>query len=279
MAVLADVPVHDVVRAAVGRDLLVEAARLLREVGVRLVPLKGIYLQHFAYEAPELRPISDVDVLVAEQDYGRVRACFRAAGWSWDEPQDTEAVAQSPDHALPLDVHCQLFARGAFDLSGRDVLDRAVPDRERFGVEVLLPDPLDVLAHLVGHFVKSRAAADDTVHVADFERLGRAHALEPGHAARHLQATGLARAARYALRYAADVAPDGFAVRVLGALAPDPVGAALASTSRTLRRHVPRRSAVAALPGFLLEPTLARGVGGALRRMRRAGAVSASSEL
>lgn len=259
---------RNLARAAVGREVLVAAVEALAEHDVPLVPLKGVYLQARVYECPEQRPIRDVDVLVPEHRFDAARERLVAAGWRWQAVNASEATATSPAHALPLDVHRRLFAPGAFDLATVDVFARTRPDRTRFGVEVWMPDPLDVLAHLVGHFVKSRSGPEDHVHLRDFAELARAHALAPVACARHLERAGLARAARYALGLAAQSSPDPFARDVLGALRGDPVGTTLASLARRARTQVPRGSALAALPGYLLEPSLVRGVSSLWRRVR-----------
>lgn len=259
---------RNLVRALVGRELLVEAARVLGAAGVPLAPLKGVDLHARVYERPEDRPITDVDVLVPESRFGAARVALEAAGWTWVQAHASEAVASHPRFALSLDVHRRLFAPGAFALDTGAVFERATRDAATFGVDVWLLDPRDVLAHLVGHFVKSRAGVEDRVYLEDFERIGRAHAIDPRAAAAHLREAGMGRAARYAFGCAVVDAPGGFSAGVLRALGRDPTGACLAALARFVRGRVPRRSWAAALPGFLLEPSLARGAGTLWRRGR-----------
>lgn len=246
-------------RVAVGREVLRAAAEALRATGIALVPLKGVYLHACVYEHPEQRPITDVDVLVPEHRFDEARVRLETAGWRWSPVHASEAVATHASFALPLDVHRRLFLPGVFDLSTEAVFARARVDASAFGVQVCLPDPQDVLAHLVGHFVKSRGGPDDHAHLEDFERLARSAALDPGESARHLERVGMARAARHALGYAATRTPTGFASRVLAQLRRDRVGDALAWAARFSASRLPAGAALGAWSGFALERSLARG--------------------
>lgn len=246
-------------RAAVGREVLRVAAGALGAVGIPLLPLKGVYLHACVYERPEERPITDVDVLVPEHRFDETRARLETLGWRWRPVHASEAVATHPAFALPLDVHRRLFLPGVFALPTAAVFARARRDAMAFGVEVWLPDAKDVLAHLVGHFVKSRGDADDVPHLEDFEHLGRRAALDPVESARHLERVGMARAARHALRYAARRTPEGFAAKVLGALRRDRVGDALAWAARVSASRAPKGATLGAWPGFALDRSLVHG--------------------
>jgi hypothetical protein len=259
-------------RAAVGREVLREAAGALRASGIPLAPLKGVYLQACVYERPEERPITDVDVLVPESRFDDARACLRSRGWGWRPVHTSEAGAWHPAFGLPLDVHRRLFLPGVFNLPTDAVLARARSDASTFGFEVSLPDPADVFAHLVGHFVKSRAGIRDTVPMDDFERLGSRMGLDAERCARHLERVGMARAARYALGCARVGNPDGFAARVLGRLRRDRVGDALARVAHvSAARQAEGRAG--AWAGFALDRSLAHGGLALARHMLSAGNV------
>jgi hypothetical protein len=150
----------------------------------------------------------------------------------------------------------------------RALFERASRDSSVFGVELELPDPLDVFAHLVGHFVKSRTALDDPMRLADFVAIAERCALEPVSCARRLQEVGMARAARYALAGLAE--RDAFSRALLTALPADPRGERIVALARSIAERNGSTSALGALPGFLLDRSLLAGVGAlALRLLDR----------
>jgi hypothetical protein len=239
--------------------VLAEAAKVLRPRGILMMPLKGIWLQELAYADPSERPITDVDVLVAERHYTLALSSLRAAGWTYLGSNVSEASLRAPGLPLPLDLHRRLFSRGAFRMPSTELFERGTRDRDVYGVEVMLPHALDVLAHLVGHFVKSRGGPDsERVQMRDFGVVAAAAALEPSVAARHLERCGVARAARYALRCAEAYDRGGFCEATLRALAPDLIGEVCAGAMLRLRRRAEVTAKTAVLPGFVLETSLPR---------------------
>jgi hypothetical protein len=243
----------------VGLAVLGQAAELLAPHGILLMPLKGIWLQRLIYPDPAERPITDVDVLVPERRYREVLARLAEAGWTLCGANVSEASYRAPGLPLPLDVHKRLFGRGAFRLPNAELFARARPDAEAFGLRLLLPDPLDVFAHLIGHFVKSRGfTPTPELTVRDLVLLAAAGLFEPRRCAAHLDASGLARAARYTLPLIAASDAGGFGRAVLDALPPDPVGAGIARAMTALGAHMHARSGWSAALGFVLEPSLPR---------------------
>lgn len=232
------------------------------------MPLKGVWLQQFVYADPADRPITDVDVLVPATRFEEALAVLRDAGWHERDSNANETAVRSPEWPLPLDVHRRLFDRRAFDMPPEERFARGTLDEQTFGASVILPDPLDVFAHLVGHFVKSRGArGGSNLELRDLPALAERFALEPATTARHLERCGLGRACRYALQCVPVTRdPTGFCQRTLRALQPDPVGRACAATMLALRERVGVTSPFAIVPGFALEPTLPRAVRSALSR-------------
>lgn len=232
---------------------------MLGPQGILMMPLKGIWLQELAYADPSERPITDVDVLVAERHYTRALSSLHAAGWTYLGSNVSEASMRAPGLPLPLDLHRRLFSRGAFRMPSSELFERGTLDRDVYGVEVMLPHALDVLAHLVGHFVKSRGGPDgEPAQLRDFGAVAAAAALEPSVAARHLERCGVARAARYALRVAGAHDRAGFCEATLNALAPDPIGEVCARAMLQVRRRAGVAARIAVLPGFVLETSLPR---------------------
>jgi hypothetical protein len=209
------------------------------------------------YADPRERMISDVDVLVPEPLYERAQASLLAAGWKLRSANVCESSYVAPDWRLPLDLHRNLFTRQSFRLATADVFARGREDSTLFGAALVLPDPLDGFAHVLGHFVKSRgydSAADNALR--DLPLMAAKFQLDPQRCAQHLVECGMARAARYALPLMASNDPAAFGPAVLRHLPKDLPGSLIAQAMQSLRANCNERSRWAALPGFALEPTL-----------------------
>jgi hypothetical protein len=62
-------------------DRLAVLGTTLGVAGISWLPIKGCDLGPRVYEQPEERPVGDVDVLIAEEDYLRARRALEEAGW------------------------------------------------------------------------------------------------------------------------------------------------------------------------------------------------------
>jgi hypothetical protein len=244
---------------AAGMRTLERACAALEPAGVAVMPLKGLWLQSCVYAQPELRAITDVDVLVSEDAFeAAVRALVRA-GFEARQHNASELALYAPDLELPLDLHRRLFMPGAFALPTQALMARGTPGA--LGkAQVLMPDPVDALCHLVGHLTKSRGRPDDHGRTRDFEEVAVRFELAPGEVAQRLHAAGMARAARYA--FAELVQRNAFFDAVIAALPRDLLGAALAQAcARRSKSEAMSTHPIGALPGFLLEAS----IGAALR--------------
>ena len=243
--------------AVLARDTVCAVASLLDGHGVAIMPIKGVLLQRLVYDDPSERAISDVDVLVAERDFDRTRSLLRQSGFRprLPSPSLIEESFFAPS-GLVLDLHYRLFASGRFRMATDDVLARATRDTALFGAPVLLPDPLDLYAHLVGKIASDHVEPGQGLRFDDVARVSRRLGLVASSAARHLDASGLGRAARYTLPWVAELAGDAFAEDVLAHLRHDPTGTVLAAGARTLLLRLPRRSVLRAIPSHLLNHSI-----------------------
>ncbi|MEY4581714.1 MAG: hypothetical protein RL701_6417 [Pseudomonadota bacterium] len=244
----------------IGRAVLAACVEVLEPRGVRVMPLKGIWLQEFVYAGSGERVISDVDVLVAEGSYLNACAALDDAGWKLLTWNDAEASYLSPGLPLALDLHARLFRRGAFQMLTAPLFERSTQDNDVFGVPVALPDAGDVLAHLVGHALKSgNAWSGEGPELRDIPRLADACRLSALDCAARLDELGLARAARFVLPLTAADDAAGFGAAVLSHLRPDVLGDRLAQTARLMRTHMRHAERMSALIGFALDSSLLQG--------------------
>lgn len=244
--------------ALVARHELTRAIEILNGIGVLPMPLKGVLLQHTVYRDPADRLISDADLLVPYRRGEDALAALRDAGYDQYVRGRAGVMTHSPGAKLALDLHPRLFPVGLYNLRGADLFARGRIDESMFGGVVVLPDPLDVYAHLVGNFAKGRLTARHEAQVRDFSAVASRYGLAATSVARHLERHGLSRAARYALAYPVD-AGDEFAGRVLKRLRVDPVGRASARVARVLSDRYGTEAPASALSPHLVNRTLARG--------------------
>lgn len=259
--------------AVLGRETVVHVASVLAPHDVPVAPLKGVLLAHTVYADPLQRPSTDVDLLVPTHRFRDALAALTAAGYTHvaaaSTRSDSERCLRHPTLPALLDLHRALFAPHRYALPTSVLFARASLDTALFGVAVRLLDPLDVFAHLVGHFANDHVDARDAVHLDDLVAVARVHALDPRATAHRLASSGLARASRYTLGVLAGARDPTFARAVLDALPPDPLGHALASMARTIVAHAPPRSALGTLPAHLLNRSLATSARAALHSLTR----------
>lgn len=146
-------------KAALG-DLV----RILGDAGITFLALKGARLAWRDYPAPGLRPLRDLDLLVAEGEVERAFAVLEAAGLVMDGGDEAaHAEALEHDKHLPplwharrevtVELHHRLTdppARHGYHMPQIDpatVIARAEPGADG----VLFPAADDMLAHLIIH--------------------------------------------------------------------------------------------------------------------------------
>lgn len=242
--------------ALVARHDLAAAVRLLNEVGILPMPLKGVLLQQIVYQDPADRMLTDADLLVPPGRFDQAVAALRRAGHRIDPEGRAASTTKGPKAELTVDLHRRPFPRGLYALDGRAMFARGRIDETLFDCVVVVPDPRDLFAHLVGNFAKGRHAADSRAQLRDFSAVASRFHLGPLPVARHLEAHGLARAARYALAHA----DDTFSRHVLAALLPDRIGDASAALARRITSRFGTEATVSAVAPHLVNRSLPRGV-------------------
>jgi hypothetical protein len=256
-----DAHVARVARELVCRELVRQAAEILAAAEIPVMPLKGALLARWVYAAPGERVGTDVDLLVPEPRFDDALRSLAAAGFAVkiNAFNRSEAYARAPWAPVDIDLHRALFGPGRYRLPTADVFARGRPDRDLFGAPVILPDPLDAVAHAVGHAASDHLPETARTAARDVARIAAAFALDPARCARHLEATGLGRAARYTLGLCARDVP--FAGEVLRRLRPDPFGALLAGAARGMACRAGASPWIGRAAGLLTNDGLLRNAG------------------
>lgn len=244
--------------ATVAREAVIVIANRLRSRRVSVMPLKGVLLMHLVYSDSAERALSDVDLLVPEESFATAAEVLLASGYAAQvQRRSHERTFVPSPGGLPIDLHRRLFPRRRSRLDTAGVFERAARNSALFGTEVFVPDPRDLLAHLIGHTANDHTDERSTQKYArDLELLVQHGAPQEGEIARHLDLMGLGRAARFALPVLATGPTQRYVDSVLAQLRPDPLGELLARRAlKVVRSHRPR-SRRGTLPSYLLAPSL-----------------------
>jgi hypothetical protein len=167
-------------RAAALETLQIETLRevldALNERGVTPLIAKGTALAYSIYPSPDLRPRTDVDLLIDERDFGAVRAAFASRGFG-ETPSsgvrqhmfyrvDVNRIMQS------YDVHLDITnnATTADTLWYDDLRARAVP-LPAISQHALAPSPVDSLLYACIHRVVHHHASDRLIWLYDVHLL------------------------------------------------------------------------------------------------------------
>jgi hypothetical protein len=246
------------VRHAVG-----EVARVLAPAGIVPLVLKGALLQSVYGADPAERVASDVDLLVPPERFEEAHACLVAAGFrpEWREPDDRERVLTVPEGRLQVDLHRALFHDGQFALPTASLLARAMRDETSFDAPVLVPHPLDLFAHLVGHGAETYLAQRRIHHPGDIDLVASRAGLDAMTTAGHLVRHGLGSAAGWWLPLVEAVHPSAFVRAVVEAL-PATFGARL---SGAVVHHLAARVGARSVLGLVLHKAMHRTPMAALR--------------
>jgi hypothetical protein len=145
--------------AALGQraDLLV-IARQLEQAGIRAVALKGPWFAWHAYPAPALRPMHDIDLLVAHDQVLPAYELLQQAGFARTRPFE-RGLAHTLEHdkhmpqltsasGTVVELHMRCWPGDAPRPRDAAILARA---RRVDGDPLLYPAASDLFAHLVVH--------------------------------------------------------------------------------------------------------------------------------
>lgn len=255
-------------------DALVgDVARRLSERGISVMPVKGALLQHWLYDDPTERPLTDVDLLIAPQDLQRAVRLLESAGYcSVLRPSFGAVVLRTP-FGLALDLHPRLFDAARYRLRTEDLFARSTEDNRLYSARVQLPSPLDVYAHLIGKFGSDHLDGRATGRLDEIARMANLLDVPPEAVAEHLVQCGMRRVSRYVLPLVHQTMNDPFAAQVYRSLPFDPMGRCIAALASSSLHDAPAVSRRGALVAHLLNDSLPRaarsGARALLQKIRR----------
>jgi hypothetical protein len=241
-------------------ELVGDVARAIAELGIQVMPVKGALVQHWLYDDPVERPMTDVDLLVRPDDFGRAVERLEAAGYRRTRHRSVGGTVMETPFGLALDLHSQLFDRARYRMPTGDLFARSSEDHVLYGASVQVPSPLDVYAHLVGKFGSDHLDVGSTARLDEIARMATRLDASPGTVARHLRHCGMSRVSRYVLPLVHRATGDEFALQVYDSLPFDPMGRGIAAAANLLLAGAAPEALSGALVAHLLNDSLPRGV-------------------
>ena len=217
----------------------------LRGIGVETLALKGIPLLLEYYASPDLRPMSDVDLLIRPGDLLRTLGALAEAGWTRRGPAVPDGLHRylcahdlaRADDGMRLDLHQYLSEYGSSPRAERGLWERSHA-LDLDGVRCAVPSPTDLLLHVCvaslkfGRYRNSRWVVDAAAILArsgpriDWELLQR-----------DARERALVLPLRECLAYLVRVLDAPVPQDALAALQQAPVGRAERLRYRVLTRH------------------------------------------
>ncbi|MFW2390703.1 MAG: nucleotidyltransferase family protein [Polyangiales bacterium] len=247
--------------------LVEDVARKLAPSGISVMPVKGALLQHWLYEDPTERPLSDVDLLVRPDELKRAVKQLESSGYRSIGRSSFGAVVLQSPFGLALDLHPSLFDRARYRLPTQELFARSIDDTSLYSFGVRLPSPLDAYAHLIGKFGSDHLDARARARLDEIARMARRIDAPPNTVARHLVHCGMRRVSRYVLPLVHQATGEPFALQVLDCLPFDPIGQGIAAIAYLGLRDAPALSRSGALTAHLLNDSLPRGAHSGIRAL------------
>jgi hypothetical protein len=157
--------------------------RVLREIGITGVFLKGAYLAFHAYPLPALRPLRDLDVLVPRDQAMAAFNALLTAGFTRlrEFDGDPSAAVTGLKHLPPLmtpsgvtfELHTRLTAPHQMDLADDPAMWERLVHRDVAGERIAYLSPTDQLLHLIIHAVFDHRLNNGPLVLADIDSLLR----------------------------------------------------------------------------------------------------------
>lgn len=257
---ITEAELRELARRTAAIATLEDVTCILGARGIACLALKGAALVLDVYPDDVSRPLTDVDVLVRPEHFVAATAALSAHGYT---------VSAEPPHAfsrtfagrvtpLALDLHGMLYSRGLFRMPADALFERSAEAR---GIETMLlrPHGLDLVAHAIGHYVKTRPPLETDMLGRDIVFAMARDGLDEKTVASHLVALGLGRAARYALPRITEADARAVSSAILDELPRDPLAHALVVFAKRTE-NAPLETLSSVLSRHVLNESLPRGV-------------------
>lgn len=190
-----------------------ELLSALQADGVRVIPLKGVWLAERIYEDGACRPMSDIDLLVPTGELPRARAAMERLGYATtdfyvSEEGDNHVHYQRPDRPLPIELHWNLWHTGVEAVDKPDLAQAwtGLHEETLHGVPVLVFPPERQLVHLAQHILRHALTVPLKAYL-DMVLLCRRHApdIDPARLADEARTWRVAFGTRFTLQIAFDI--------------------------------------------------------------------------
>ncbi len=128
------------------QSIFTDFVSLLNQRQIPIIPLKGIYLSEKVYEDLGTRHLSDIDVLLREEDLEKARALMEEKGWackahiSHSALEDEQLAHAHPytliKNQLSIELHTHIYNQAqGLKISAKELWDDAKPEKF-LGVEI-----------------------------------------------------------------------------------------------------------------------------------------------
>jgi hypothetical protein len=133
----------------------------LREAGIRVIPLKGIWLAERIYEDGACRPMCDIDLLVPGEELAQARQALERLGYTTDElylsdTNNKHVRYQKTGEPLPVELHWHLWHAETKVIQEPDLKQvwMGLLEEHLHGALILAFPPERQLIHLTQHILQ-----------------------------------------------------------------------------------------------------------------------------
>ncbi|WP_432770581.1 MAG: nucleotidyltransferase family protein [Sphingopyxis sp.] len=266
-------------RSLVMQHALVTVQALLQREGIASAALKGAWLAWQAYEVPALRPMRDIDLLVADEHAERAHALLIAEG-ARPGPKSHVPIIHAREHhkhmppivfgegRVCFEIHWRLARPEAGEDKAKQRAESAALLARRVattvgGQPVMCLDPTDTLLHLIVHAAYDHRLDNGPMILSDLAATLAAAAIDWPRFWAAAEAHGQAPGAHLLFALAAEY--HAVEVQWPGGIAPAPPPVGLIEAARALlvkdmaaRTEVYFETALADAPGIAAKSALLR---------------------
>jgi hypothetical protein len=174
------------------RLALQQVVALCNDVGVKVLPVKGVLTGRLFYSDPGERPIQDVDLRVRRADLVRVESAGTHGRWKLLGRSRAYGTLSFDVLGFLVEFESSVGPPGLCDLRVEDMLVRAESRVEPLGFAHLQPELHDHALHLCANVFKDKLIEAVPGAISDLEIVSTRPAFDPDRFARLARETGSA---------------------------------------------------------------------------------------